>query len=94
MHGSANGRADTKLTWRGGNPNRPAGRVVGLGIVRGSTDRKSAMRLTSAWARPSRAGITATQTIHEKCIFRLFSHCCLDFRALGADRTATARTCC
>jgi len=29
MHGSANGRADTKLTWRGRNPNHPPGMVVG-----------------------------------------------------------------
>jgi hypothetical protein len=28
MHGSANGRADTKLTWRGRNPKRPLGTVV------------------------------------------------------------------
>src|SRR5262249_23297441 len=29
MHGSADGRADTKLTWRGRNPNRPPGILVG-----------------------------------------------------------------
>ena len=36
MHGSANGRADTKLTWRGRNPNRPPGTLVGYFFSAGS----------------------------------------------------------